>query len=388
MSQKIRVAIVGGGLSGLTACLALARCGIEAHVFEQANKLGKIGAGIGLSANAVRVLRALGLEEPLRERGFEPEETVGRDWTTGQQLFQIRLKNAGKPAFGAPHIKIHRADLMDILSAAIPAAQIHLNSRCVAVSSSDLGAALAFSDGWHEEADLVVGCDGIRSFIRSTIHGTDAPRFTGNMCWRALVPVESLPRGHVPPNMNIWTGAGGHVVAYHVRSGQLVNLVATQETKRWVEESWVVTGCREELIIAHERMHQDLRILLDGVDKCFKWGLFDRDPLPYWSSQRITLMGDAAHPMLPSLGQGAAMAIEDAYILARALSECGGNVPAALRAYEATRIPRVTQVQLSSRRQSMIFHQNTRSSTDFNVDWIYWHDPTQEPIQQKVHNSG
>jgi len=150
----------------------------------------------------------------------------------------------------------------------------------------------------------------------------------------------------------------------------------------------VVTGRREELIIAHEGMHQDLRILLDGVDKCFKWGLFDRDPLPYWSSQRITLMGDAAHPMLPSLGQGAAMAIEDAYILARALSECGGNVPAALRAYEATRIPRVTQVQLSSRRQSMIFHQNTRSSTDFNVDWIYWHDPTQEPIQQKVHNSG
>jgi salicylate hydroxylase len=384
MKRKLRVAIVGGGLGGLTACLAFARSGIEAHVFEQANGLKEIGAGVGLSANAVRVLRELGLENALRERGFEPEATVGRDWTTGRPLFQVRLKDANGGLFGAPHIKIHRADLLDILAAAIPASQIHLNSRCVAASSSDQGAILTFADGRQEEADLAVGCDGIRSFVRATIHGSEAPRFTGNMCWRALIPVERLPPGHVPPNMNIWTGPGGHIVSYHVRSGRLVNVVATQEAKGWVEESWMVAGHRDELTAAYSDLHRDLRILLDNVEQCFKWGLFDRDPLRVWSSRRITLLGDAAHPMLPSLGQGAAMAIEDAYILAQAICRHAGDIPGGLRAYEAARIPRATQVQLASRMQSRSFHQQTSASSNFNVDWIYRYDPTRQAIEQNA----
>jgi salicylate hydroxylase len=288
----------------------------------------------------------------------------------------------GRGLFGAPHIKIHRADLLDVLAAAIPAERVHLDNRCVAAVSSDQRAILTFADGRQEEADIVVGCDGIRSFVRATVHGADAPKFTGNMCWRALIPVERLPPGHVPPNMNIWTGAGRHVVAYHVSRGQLVNIVATQETKEWVEESWVVPGCRDELIRAFAGMHPDLQTIINSVEQCFKWGLFDREPLSAWTSKRITLLGDAAHPMLPSLGQGAAMAFEDAYILARAISRWPGDIPAALRAYEASRLPRATQVQLASRAQSRIFHQDPPLSNAFNVDWIYGYDPTNQPIEE------
>ncbi len=380
MNRKPRVALIGGGLGGLTAALAFSRVGIEAHVFEQASELREIGAGIGVSANAVKVLRALGVEKALRERGFESEASVGRDLTSGRSLFQVPLNDASGPRFGAPHVNIHRADLLDVLAQALPGPQIHLDSRCVVVSSCDHGAAATFSNGRQEEADLVVGCDGIRSFIRTTLHGPDAPRFTGNMCWRAMIPVERLPPGHVAPHVTVWTGLGGHVVTYYVRDGRLINVVAVQETSDWVEESWTIAGSREDLLAAYVDMHRDLRTLLDQVEHCFKWGLFDRDPLRTWSAQRVTLLGDAAHPMLPTLGQGAAMAIEDAYVLARALSCSPEDITAALRAYEAARVPRTTQVQLASRRQAKIFHQNSRGSTDLNADWIYEFDPTREPI--------
>jgi salicylate hydroxylase len=173
----------------------------------------------------------------------------------------------------------------------------------------------------------------------------------------------------------LWLGPGGHVVTYYVRAGQLVNVIATLETREWVEESWTVAASREELVAAYGEVHRDLRTLLDRVEQCFKWGLFDRDPLAIWGAQLITLLGDAAHPMLPSLGQGAAMAIEDAYVLARSLSSFD-DVSTALQTYESIRVPRATLVQLASRSQARIFHQGRSSSRNLNADWIYEHDPT------------
>jgi len=292
----------------------------------------------------------------------------------------VPLKNAFGARFGAPHINIHRADLLEILAATIPAAQIHLDSRCIAASSSDRVAALTFSDGRQEEADLVVGCDGIRSLVRASLHPGEAPRFTGNMCWRALIPTERLAAGHVPPDVTAWTGPGGHIITYYLRGGQLVNVVAMQESSEWVEESWTTAGSRDELVSAYPGVHRDLRTLLERVEHCYKWGLFDRDPLRQWSIKRVTLLGDAAHPMLPALGQGAAMAIEDAYVLARALSDSPDDITASLQAYEAARVLRTANVQLASRRQARIFHQKPRRSRDLNADWIYDYDPTIEPI--------
>jgi salicylate hydroxylase len=395
MKRKLRIALVGGGLGGLTAALALARNGFETHVFEQASELREVGAGITLSPNATKVLRALGLEEELKTRGFESDAIVGRDWTTARPLFCVPLKGSSDSRFGAAHIDIHRADLLDILAAAVRSeSRIHLASRCVSVSSSDHRASLTLQDGKREEFDLVVGCDGIHSSVRAALHGFDTPRFTGNMCWRALIPVERLPAEHIPPDVTIWTGPGGHIVTFHIRGGALVNLVAVREVTHWVEESWSTTATTHELVAAYPGVHKDLRILLERTSYCFKWGLFDRDPLMTWSAGRITLLGDAAHPMLPFLWQGAAMAMEDAYMLAIELARSPDNVAAALRAYEAERVPRTRQVQLAVRRQGKIFHLTSPmgrvsrlfrnwtakfvlgNSAALKTDWLYAYDPT------------
>ena len=381
MTPNLRIALVGGGLGGLTAALALNRRGFhEVHVFEQSNKLRELGAGIGISPNPLKVLRALGLEEEVKRYGTEIEAIAMRDWTTGQELFRQRLKGVNEGRFGLTNMQAHRGDLLNILAAAISNSQIHLDSRCVGIASSDRAASLTLNDGTQEEFDLVVGCDGISSRVRAALHGPESPRFTGNMCWRALVDTEKLPSGHLPPDTTFWVGPGGHIVTYYVRHGALVNVVAVRETDTWLEESWSVEGNIEELLAAFPNVHDKLRILLQQAGHCFKWGLFDRDPLPTWSRQRVTLLGDAAHPMLPFLGQGVAMAIEDAYVLARELARSPHDIASALRAYEAERVPRTSQVQMASRERGRILHMKSRwdpnESATLNIDWLYHYDPT------------
>lgn len=396
MRRLPRIALVGGGLGGLTAAIALGRAGFEAHVFEQADRLREIGAGIGLSPNALKVLRALGVEGEVRRRGSIPDAIVGRDWTTARQLFRIPLKGVVEARFGAANVQIHRGDLLNILATVIPPSHIHLESRCVSVSSSDSGASLIFSDGRREHFDLVVGCDGIRSCIRATVCGAEAPRFTGNICWRALIEVGTRGPGHVPPHVTNWMGPGGHIVTYYVRGGALVNVVAVRETPNWVEESWSVEAATSELVAAFPTVHRSLRALLKRAGDCFKWGLFDRDPLSTWTMQRITLLGDAAHPMLPFLGQGAAMAIEDAYVLARELAHARDDISAALRAYEAERLPRASQAQLAARTQADFLHStssvtaftglrrdgtgisNSERPSTYDTEWLYAYDPTSQ----------
>lgn len=396
MSRMPRVALVGGGLGGLTAALALARNGFEAHVFEQADQLREVGAGIGLSPNALKVLRELGVDGEVRRRGFMPEAIVGRDWTTTQELFRVPLKGSVDARFGAANVQIHRGDLLAILAATIPAHHVHLNSRCVTIVSTDRAAVLIFSDGSQREFDLAVGCDGIHSCVREVLHGTQAPRFTGNMCWRALIDAERLLRP-IPRDVTNWVGPGGHIVTYYVRAGALVNVVAVKETPNWAEESWSVEAAPGELAAAFPMVHTSLRTLLERAGDCFKRGLFDRDPLSAWSKQRITLLGDAAHPMLPFLGQGTAMAMEDAYVLARELARRPDDIAAALRAYEAERLPRTAQAQLAARRQARFLHMtpHTALATHLNeggvgtsdrerpdryeTEWLYAYDPTSNP---------
>jgi salicylate hydroxylase len=399
MSRKLRIALIGGGLGGLTAAVALARNGFETHIFEQASELREIGAGITLSPNATKVLCALGLEDLLKARGFESRTLIERDWTTGRVLSRLPLKGVSDTRFGAAHIDIHRADLLDILSAAArPASRIHLASRCIDISPSTRSPSLTLSTGNEEQFDLIVGCDGIHSRVRAALHGPDAPLFTGNMCWRTLIPVERLPRNHMPPDVTLWTGSGGHIVTFYIRSGALVNLVAVRETAHWAEESWSVEADPTELLAAFAGIHEDLQLLLKRTDRCFKWGLFDRDPLRVWSVGQVTLLGDAAHPMLPFLGQGGAMAIEDAYVLSRELARSEDDIPRALQAYEAERTPRTAKVQLAVRRQAKIFHLGSPAARtmrqfknylmrvgayrpkDFKTDWLYEYDATGQVI--------
>ena len=382
MDRKLRVALVGAGLGGLTAAVALNRHGFEVHIFEQAGKLRELGAGIGLSPNPLKVLRALGLEEEMKRYGTAIEAITMRNWSTGEELFRQPLKGVNEGRFGLTNMQAHRGDLLNILAAAVAASQIHLGSRCVDVASSDRVASLTLSDGTQEQFDLVVGCDGIGSRVRAALHGPESPRFTGNMCWRALVATQNLPPAHLPRDTTFWVGPGGHIATYYIRHGALVNVVAVRETAIWLEESWSVEGDVAELRAAFPDVHDTLRVLLGQAEQCFKWGLFDRDPLPTWTKQRVTLLGDAAHPMLPFLGQGVAMAIEDAYVLARELARSPHDVDSALRAYEAERVPRTAQVQLASRERGRILHKASHwdlsESAALNIDWLYHYDPTRE----------
>jgi salicylate hydroxylase len=391
MTAKPRIALIGGAIGGLTAAIALRQRGFDPVVFEQADKLKEVGAGIQITPNSTRILRAIGLEEAVRKQGFEPGFMLTRDMTTGEVLFRTQAKGAMAERFGAGWFQIHRADLLDILSGALAGADIRLNARCISVEPAEDGATVQISGGQREIFDVVVGCDGIRSLVRAGLHGEQSVRFTGNMCWRALIPISKLPENHLEPVMNYWMGRRGHVVAYFVRSGTMINLVAVMETDEWVEESWSVEGRREDMLAAFPKAHHSVRTLLESVDRCFKWGLFDRDPLQHWGQGRVTLLGDAAHPMLPFLSQGAASAIEDGYVLARELARTPCDPGAALAAYEAERRPRTARIQLAARAQGEVFHLHSpwarlkrslrldrfeKPRADLlSKDWIYSYDP-------------
>jgi salicylate hydroxylase len=392
VDRTLRIAVIGGGIGGLTAAVALCRCGFEAHVFEQAGLLRELGAGIGLSPNALKVLYALGLKDGLLSCGTAIDAIVGRDWTTKNELYRLPLKGINETRYGLTNLQIHRGDLLKLLAGAVSPSNIHLNMRCVDVASERDQAVLAFEDGTESKFDLVIGCDGIGSRVRAILHGPDTPRYTGNMCWRAVVAAENLPAPQ-PPDMNNWLGSGGHITTYYVRRGAVLNVLAVQETPSWREESWSIEATPPELLAAYPDVHPELRTVLEWTEHCFKWGLFDRDPLATWSRQRVTLLGDAAHPMLPFLGQGAAMAIEDAYVLARELAR-SGDVSSALRSYEAERIPRTARAQLTARARAKTLHMTSLKvrlnrlfrnwldrwdpfkSSDLNMDWVYGYDPT------------
>jgi salicylate hydroxylase len=391
MATKPRIALIGGGIGGLVAAIALRERGFGPVVFEQAGELKEVGAGIQITPNSTKILRAIGLEDAVRRKGFEPGFMLTRDMTTGEVLFRTQAKGAMAERFGAGWFQIHRADLLEILAAALDGADIRLNARCVGVEPVEDGAIVEISGGERERFDVVVGCDGILSTVRAILHSKQNVRFTGNMCWRALIPVNALPENHLEPVMNYWMGRRGHIVAYFVRGGALLNLVAVTETDNWVEESWSVEGRREDVLSAFPMAHRDLRIVLERVEQCFKWGLFDRDPLPQWGRGRVTLLGDAAHPMLPFLSQGAASAIEDGYVLARELVRTPHDPDAALAAYEAERRPRTARIQLAARAQGEIFHLHspwarlkrvlrldrfeTPRADLLSKDWIYSYDP-------------
>ncbi|SHH86910.1 FAD-dependent monooxygenase [Bradyrhizobium erythrophlei] len=389
------IAIVGAGLGGLTSAIALRRQGFNATVYEQSSSLSEIGAGVQLSPNAMKVLRALGLEDEFRKISFEPDRHVVRSWKSGRVISATQMKNVYEREFGSGYFGAHRADLHKLLAHALPEGTIRLNANCIDVGTVDNHAVLKFTDGAEIRADIAVGADGIHSNVRNCLFGKESPRFTGNVCWRGLVPVEDVPKGMFAPDMTVWFGPNSNVVHYYVRGGKLINWVASHESD-WSTESWRSEASIAEVVEAYKDWHPDLTKLFAATKHCYKWALFDRSPLSNWSKGRVTLLGDSAHAMLPYLAQGACMAIEDAFALASSLAADRQEPNAALERYEGLRRDRASRVQSAANARAKVNHLTSRwarlkrdtayawrklikpSSHTYQIEWIYGYDVTKE----------
>lgn len=358
MTRGARVAIVGGGIGGLGAAHALSRRGFEVVVFEAAPELKEIGAGVALGANAMKVLRSLDLEDAVRAVGWEREQQVSRHWKTGRVIRQSTTARADMIArYGAAGCSVHRADLLEVLATRLSrTVDVKLGARCVSASSDGEVASAEFSDGTSIEADVVIGADGIHSAVRRSLFGPDAPKFTGKVAYRSVIPVDSLPDGADQRDGGGALGPHGTIVIYGVRRGELINVVCHHDDDSYKHESWIVECDRAELLDVYKNWSDRLLRLFAASEVWYKWALYDRDPIPQWTLGRITLLGDAAHPMLPYLGQGACQAFEDGAVLAMALDSMRENLPGALQLYERVRRPRASRVVLASRARGVDNH--------------------------------
>lgn len=353
------ILIVGGGIGGLSASLALAHHGLKAHVFEQASAFDEVGAGIQLSPNSTRILHAFGLEPALRPLVFLPKAAQIRHWRHGKTLAETPLGDSAQAKYGAPYYHIHRADLMRILLDAAernPLVSLHTKARTEGGSQTPSGVSLTLGDKTYE-GDALIGADGIHSRLRTQMWGEQTARFTGNVAWRALVPRAALPADLIAPNASLWWGPGKHFVHYYVQGGEMVNCVCVVEKSGWEVESWTHAGTQSELTDDFIGWHSDIQQLIEAAepDSLFKWALFDRPPMRQWGKGRLSLLGDACHPMLPFMAQGSAMAIEDGAVLAGCLA-ANYDVKAALQRYEDIRKPRTARLQNLSRRNAHVFH--------------------------------
>jgi salicylate hydroxylase len=352
------IAIIGAGIGGLTAALALIRQGIGVDVYEQAPELKELGAGVQISSNGTRVLYALGLGKEAERLGVVVAGKEIRLWSTGQTWKLFDLGAVSVERYGFPYMMFHRGDLHAVLLEAIRRERpdaIHLDRKCVGLSQNKDSVTIEFECGEPATAPLAIGADGVQSRVRFAVFGADRPEFTGIVAWRGLVPRERVPAGI---KMNVgtnWVGPGGHVVHYPVRGGALLNFVGLLERDDWRVESWTVQGTKDEFANNFRNWHPDIHACIHSVDVPYKWALFARPPMPAWTNGRVTLLGDACHSMLPMLAQGAVMALEDGYVLGRCVTKYGVG-PAALQAYEAVRRERANRAVSGSADNAKRFH--------------------------------
>ena len=302
----MRIAVIGAGLGGLAAGVALRQAGFDVDVYEQAPELTEIGGGINLGPNAVRVLYRLGLRPALDREAVRPLSTHQRRWQDGRTLQLAPLNPRCEELYGAPHLTVHRADLLAIIASGFAPERLHLGHRLVGLSDKGDRVEAWFENSVRMTADVVIGADGINSTVRAALLGEEAPRFAGCVAYRGLVPVERIADLGLELGSQSWVGPGGHFVHYFVSRGRLLNFVGWTEHDTWSREDWTDRATIGRALQAFAGWHPQLRRIIGAADTCFIWALFDREPLPRWSIGRITLLGDACHPMYPFMGQGAA----------------------------------------------------------------------------------
>lgn len=386
-SRKILVA--GAGLGGLAAAGCLLKAGHDVEIYEQAPQLGEVGAGIQLSANAMHVMNHLGVGEAISTMSVRPAAYVFRLHDTGEEIDRFALSEEHLALHKAPYNQIHRADLHETLADAVQNMKdglVHLNKKATGYTETQDGVELRFEDGTSASGDLLIGADGVKSVIRDQVAGAVEAIYTGDSAWRITVPKEKLPPNFMEEVMSVWMGPGKHSVSYWIRGGELLNFVGAVETPVAEEESWTAKFPWEDLKADFEGWHEDIQTVIDLVDRdeCYRWALYRRPTIAHWSSDRVTILGDAAHATLPYLAQGAAMAIEDGAVLMRALDQCD-DIADALQLYQRNRVERTARVVNTSTTNRELFHLDSvekiresfaarNEGADRNA-WLYSYNP-------------
>ena len=369
----MKILIIGAGLGGLTAAAALIDKGFDVTVLEQASQLKEIGAGVQLSANATGVLYRLGLGPRLEKIASEPAGKRVRLWSTGQTWPLFDLGAVSRERYGYPYFTLHRADLHQVLADGVIERKrdaIRLGVKVTGHTQQDGKVTVHSANGENFEADLVVGADGVHSQTRTALFGPDAPRYSGIMAWRGVIKASDLPAHMREPFGSNWVGPGAHVIQYPLRNGELVNFVGAVEGTGWEVESWSEKGTHEECLNDFKGGHEEVQTLIKAIDIPYKWALMVRDPMPSWSKGNVTLLGDACHPTLPFLAQGAAMALEDGYILARALDKYRDAPQTALAKYEEARLERTSRIVLGSSANAKRFHNPALADASGAADYV------------------
>lgn len=360
----MKVIVAGAGIGGLTAALCLEQAGYDVELFEQAQQLSEVGAGIQCGANALKVMDHLGLLPHLEALAVAPERAEFCDHASAEILYTAPFGKDYRTRYGAPYLHILRADLLSVLVDALKQRNpnaLTLGATVTCYTEHSDGVSLHFADGSEVSGDCLIAADGIRSSLRSQIVGNTSPRFTGNVAWRGVLPADQLPKDFMQKVVRNFVGPNKHMVIYYLRQQQLVNFVGVVENKAWQDDSWISNAPWEELKADFDGWHPMVQSVIDGMDKtqCYRWALFDHTPINNWSSDRVTLLGDAAHATLPFMASGAAMAIEDGRILQRALDQAG-DIKEGLALYQANRFKRTSEIQKSSRQLGKLYHINNR----------------------------
>jgi len=389
-----RILIAGAGIGGVTAALSLMKAGHDVSVFEQADKLMEIGAGIQLSANAMHVLNSLGLGEEISTLSVRPGAYVFRLHDTGEIVSQFPLADVHRERHRASYNQLHRGDLHNVLVRAAQTVKldvITLGRRATRFEETPSRVVLHFADGTTAEGDVLIGADGVKSVVRAQIVGPDRATYTGDAAWRLVISVDRLPRNLMTQDMTVWMGPGRHAVCYYLRGGELLNFVGLVETDEVSEESWAATFPWQKLKDDFVGWHKDIQTVIDAAksDACFRWSLFYRPPIAKWSTRRATLLGDSVHATLPYLAQGAAMAIEDGAVLARTLG-LAPDVPEALQMYERNRVGRTSRIVEGSTANRTLYHMRdqaalraafaNRNEGASRSEWLYSYNPLTVPL--------
>jgi 2-polyprenyl-6-methoxyphenol hydroxylase-like FAD-dependent oxidoreductase len=376
MNRELSIAIIGAGMGGMAVAGTLRRAGFtHVRIFEQASRFARIGAGIQMMPNSMKVLRGIGVEERLREVAFAPYSHLNRDGYTGQATIELPMPES---LYGAPYLCMHRADLHDALASVVPPEIVHLNKKLSGLEQDGNSVTLSFADGASERADLVIGADGVHSIVRDLMVGPEKPYNRGRVAYRAVFPSSLMNGRDIGGSRTKWWGTDRHIVIYYTRKdrGEIYFVTSVPEPVEWMtRESWSAKGDVRELREAYKDFHEDVRAVLEACPDCHKWAILERDPLPTWSVGRVVLLGDACHPMTPYMAQGAATSIEDAAVLARCLEEGEDSaVECALQRYEAHRKPRTSRIQAISSANTWM------QKGEQDTSWLYGYDAWNVPL--------